>query len=153
MPPINAPITENKTVMHTIKVSQQITELAKQKFTFITYDLAAAKKAYGILWTHQDRFHNVFVLLGTFHMSCAYIGGLGKLVKGCGVEEVVLEAGICAEGSIGKVMSGKHYNRARRVFTTVLEALEHLCWEDFIKTNKLSIGKEEKQLIEDNENE
>ena len=147
MPPINSPITENKTVLHTIKLSQQVTASANQKYTYITYDLAAAKKAYGILWTYSDRFHNVFILMGEFHMSCAYIGGMGKLVKGCGVEEVILESGICAEGSIAKVMNGKHYNRARRVFRTVLEALEYLCWDHFLDINNITIGAEEMDLL------
>ena len=147
MPPINSPITENKTVMHTIKLSEEVTASVKQEYTFITYDLAAAKKAYGILWAYTDRFHNVITRLGEFHMSCAYIGGMGKLVKGCGVEEVVLESGICASGSIEKVMNGKHYNRVRRVFRTVVDALEHLCWENFLKVNNLNIGKEEMELL------
>ena len=40
------------------------------------------------------------------------IGALGKYMQGSGFEDVVIESGICASGSLKKVMSGKHYNHA-----------------------------------------
>ncbi len=131
MPPVNSPITENVTVMHILKMSQEVTETIGQHYTLVTFDLAAAKKAYAILWTYPDHFANVIIRLGAFHMACAYIGALGALMKGSGFEEVIVESAVCASGLVEKVMSGKHYNRARFVIRKCLEALERLLWESF----------------------
>ena len=52
-------------------------------------------------------------------------------MKGSGFKEIVIEADVCTSGSLQKVMSGKHYNRAIRVHNLVLEALERLLFEVF----------------------
>jgi hypothetical protein len=55
-----------------------------------------------------------------------YLSAIGKMVAGNGFEEIVLEAGIIASGSLGQVMAGKHFNRAMTAHQRVLEPLEHL---------------------------
>ena len=52
-------------------------------------------------------------------------------MQGSGFEDIVIEAGICASGSLKKVMSGKRYNRALRVHKLMLESLEHLLFQVF----------------------
>jgi len=42
------------------------------------------------------------------------MGTLGKFVTGSGFEEILQESGICASGSINKVMGGKHYNQRKK---------------------------------------
>ena len=147
MPPVNAPITDNMTVMHVLKISQEASAAVGQAYTIVTFDLAAAKKAYEILWSYPERFQNVRVRLGAFHMACAYIGSLVKLMKASGFEEVLVESAVCASGSIDKVMSGRHYNRARHVIRTSLEALERLLLASFQESEGQVIGDEEMKLI------
>ena len=50
---------------------------------------------------------------------------------GSGFEEIVIDSGICASGSIEQVMKGKHYNRALRTHNILLEDLERLLFEVF----------------------
>lgn len=38
--------------------------------------------------------------------------------------KIVFAAGVCASGSLDKVMSGFNFNRALRVYKVMLEALE-----------------------------
>ena len=54
------------------------------------------------------------------------MGALGKKMRCSGLEEVLIESGICASGSIEQVLTGKHYNRALRVHKVVYEALERI---------------------------
>ena len=54
-------------------------------------------------------------------------------MAGSGFEDVVIEAGVCASGSIEKVMNGKHYNRALRVHQRMADALERLLIEAFLE--------------------
>ena len=77
----------------------------------MTFDLAVAKKAYALVWQHPDTYKNVFIHLGVFHTMLSYLGALGKVMRGSGFEEVVIEAGLCATGLLEKVLIGKHYNR------------------------------------------
>ena len=149
MPPVNAPIKENATVLHVLKLSQEATEAVGQQYTIVTFDLAAAKKAYSITWAQPLRFQNVIIRLGAFHMACAYIGAMGKHMKGSGLEEVLVESSVCASGSIEKVMSGKHYNRARIVIRTVAETLERLLWTTYLTELQIQILPETQQLLMD----
>ena len=52
-------------------------------------------------------------------------------MKGSGLSEIVIEAGVCASGSSEKVMSEKQFNRALRVHKVTLEALKRLLLEKF----------------------
>ena len=54
-----------------------------------------------------------------------------KYLCGSGSEEVVVESGICAGGSIDEVMAGRHYNHALRVHKLFYEALERLLFSVF----------------------
>jgi len=54
------------------------------------------------------------------------MGSLGKMMCESGFEDIVIEAGLCASGSIEQVMSGKHYNRAMWVRHRMLDALERI---------------------------
>ena len=64
--------------------------------------------------------------MSSFHLTCAFMGALGKKMRCSGLEEVLIESGICASGSIEQVLTGKHYNRALRVHKVVYEALERI---------------------------
>ena len=133
MRPIHHPATENATVQEAIRQSQDASQKLGQEQTIITFDLATAKKAYAIVWNSPDTFKDVFIRLGSFHIICAYFNAIGKVVEGSGFEEIVLEAGICASGSLNGVLTGKHYNRALMVHTTFLESLERLLWGKFLR--------------------
>ena len=63
---------------------------------------------------------------------------IGKKFQGSGFAEIVVEAGICACGSLKKVMSGKHYNRALRVHKLFVEGLERLLLKRFDSVQTIS---------------
>ena len=92
----------------------------------VTFDLAVAKKAYSLVWQNPDVFIDVIVRMGSFHLTCSYMGALGKNMRCSAFEEILIESGICASGLIEQVMRGNHYNWALRVHKIVYEALERL---------------------------
>lgn len=148
MVPVNSPITENATVQHIILISRDATKLVGQNVTIITCDLAVAKKAYAIIWQNPVNYSDVIIRLGVFHTLCSAFGTIGKRMSGSGISEVIIESGICASGSINKVMTGKHYNRALRVHKLVLEALEMLLLEFYEKSSDGgTVGEEALRLI------
>ena len=64
--------------------------------------------------------------MGVFHTIGSLFSALSSKMKGSGLSEILIESGVCASGSLEKVMSGKHYNRALRVHKLTVEALERL---------------------------
>ena len=92
----------------------------------VTFDLAVAKKAYSLVWQSPEEFSDVIVCMGSFHLTCAFTGALGKKMRFSGLEEVFIESGICASGLIQQLLTGKHYNCALRVYKVVCEALERI---------------------------
>ena len=126
MAPVFAPITANATVQHILKLSQQASREVHQQYTVVTFDLAVAKKAYSLVWQSPEEFSDVIVRMSSFHLTCAFMGALGKKMRCSGLEEVLIESGICASGSIEQVLTGKHYNRALLVHKVVYEALERI---------------------------
>ena len=50
------------------------------------------------------------------------------------MEDILLNAGVVAGGSMKGVMSGHNYNRAVRSHSLLCEALERLRWEFFLQT-------------------
>lgn len=147
MAPVFAPVTDNATVQHIMHLSQAASREVGQQYTIVTFDLAVAKKAYSLVWQHQQVFSDVIVRMGAFHLTCSYMGALGKSLRCSGFEEILVESGICASGSIEKVMSGKHYNRAVRVHKIVLEALERLLLQMFESSQDELLDTDERRGI------
>ena len=85
--------------------------------------------------------------MGVFHTTYSYFGASGKLLRCSGFKEILVESGICASGSINKVMSGKHYNRAMRVHKLTLEALQRLLLKKFEEVHSLDCASEAEDVI------
>ena len=90
MSPIFAPITENSTVQHLLKVSQEASREVQQSYKVVTFDLAVARKAYSLVWQNLVVFSNVIVRLGSFHLLCGFMCALGKMFRCSGFEEVLV---------------------------------------------------------------
>ena len=130
MPPVNASINENTTVQHILETSLTASQEVGQEYAIVTFDLAVAKKAYSLVW-QTPSFSKVIVRMGVFHTTCSIFGSIGKLMRGSGLAEIVIESGVCASGSLEKVLAGKHYNRALRVHKLMNEGLERLLLDKF----------------------
>jgi hypothetical protein len=129
--PVFAPVTENSTVQHILKLSQCVSRAVNQMYAIATFDLAVVMKAYAIVWEKSQTFKGCYCQSWGFHLLCSYMGALGKSIRCSGFEEILVESGIFASGSIENVMSGKDYNRALRVHKLVFEALERLLLQEF----------------------
>ena len=137
MKPILHPITDYATVQECLVISMEATQKVQQQVTFVTFDYAAARIAFDIMWDKPAVFSNVVVHLGAFHTMCSYMGALGKMMAGSGFEDVLIEAGTCASGSINQVMNGSHYNRATKVHKLMVDALERLLLRQFTSQSPL----------------
>ena len=133
-PVINHPITDYKTVQECLRISEEATNEVGQQYVINSFDLGVCMKAFPIIWQNPDRYKDHIILIGTFHLECAFMKMLGKKMKGSGLEDILLEAGLIGGGSVAGVMQGKHYDRAIHCHKVMLEALEGLLLEKFMQT-------------------
>lgn len=113
-PVIEASPTELPTVYTILQRSLQMADQLGQRDVIIVFDQAIYAKALEIVWQNPQQFQRVVLRMGTFHTVCAFLAAIGKRFSGAGLEDVLIESGIVATGSVSGVLQGKHYNRAIR---------------------------------------
>ena len=89
-----------------------IIEQAKQlnvQVPCVTFDQPLWLKATGNI---AESKLNIVARLGEFHTAMSFLGAIGKLMKGSGLEEFISE--VYAENSVIHVMSGKAVSRSLR---------------------------------------
>lgn len=69
-------------------------------------------------------FDKLIILLGNFHLEMAFFGAVGTFLADSGVEYLLNEAGVLAEGSVAGFMKGKFYNRCTRVHQILAAVME-----------------------------
>ena len=63
---------------------------------------------------HPEKYANIIPFLGPFHTQCCMIYAIYKRHKGSELAEVLVAAGVIADGSVDHALRGKHYRRAIR---------------------------------------
>lgn len=134
-PVINHPITDLSTVQECLRAAEEASHEVGQEIVITTFDLGVCMKAYPILWSNPARYKNHIVLIGTFHVLCAYFKMLGKKMEGSGLQDILIESGLMTSGSMKGVMTGKNYERSLHCHKTMLECLERLLVEEFLSVN------------------
>ena len=134
-PVIASPITDYKTVQECLRYAEEATNEVKQRYTITTFDLGVCMKAYPLVWNNQVRYEKHIILIGTFHLICAYMKMIGKKMNGSGLSDILLEAGLIVSGSIEGVLSGKHYDRAMNCHKVMLECLERLLLSQYLASH------------------
>ena len=158
-PVINRPITDYSTVQECLRVAEEATREDGQTYTISTFDLSVCMKALPLIWNDPDKYKNAIatfdlgvgmkalpliwnvpdkyknhiVMVGTFHLVCAYFKMVGKKMAGSGLSDVLLEAGLIGSGSVHGVLSGKHYERAMHCHKILLESLERILLDKFLE--------------------
>ena len=89
-------------------------------------------KALPLIWNDPDKYKNHIVMVGTFHLVCAYFKMVGKKMAGSVLSDL-LEAGLIGPGSVHGVLSGKHYERAMHCHKILLESLERILMDKFLE--------------------
>ena len=69
--------------------------------------------------------------MGGFHFSLNFMGSVGMLMKGSGVEDILVQTGICHLGTANKIMSGKDYYLILLAHSLLYSAIMEFYWEAF----------------------
>ena len=72
---------------------------------------------------NPDKYCDIVPFLGPFHTQCVMISAIYKRYKGSELGDVLVAAGVIAEGSVDHALKGKHYKRGLRCLRLMYEAL------------------------------
>ena len=90
-------------------------------------------------------FDKLLILLGNFHIELAFFGAVGTMISASGIEFILTEAGVLAEGSVTGFIKGKFYNRCTRIHDLLANVLEMKLCERFL----LTFNEEELKMYQD----
>ena len=65
------------------------------------------------------------------HMSQCFLATIGKCFKASGMEDIFIESGVFASGSVPRICNGKAYNRGVRAHKLLYECIYRLLWQAF----------------------
>ena len=109
-----------------------IADETNQKYAIVTYDLAVALKAYSIQALQAPVFERLIILLGNFNFELAYLGALGTFLSDSGVEYIITEVGVLAEGSLAGFMKGEFYNIYTRIHQLLAAVMERALFSKYL---------------------
>ena len=102
------------------------------RWTVIIGDQATYELAATIRDKHCDKFVNVVLLLGGFHLAHNYIQAICKIVRDSGAEDLLVTAGLCQEGTAKKMFGEKaDYYQSIHAIRILSEAMWRIYWEAF----------------------
>ena len=117
-----------ETMVCSVKVAQE----TGQGYVVVTYDHGIALKAYCIQALQALAFDNLIILLGNFHLEMAFFGAVGTYLADSGVEYLLNDSGVSAEGSVTGFIKGKFYNRFTRIHQILAAVLERELFSMFM---------------------
>lgn len=135
LPQINQSPTKDAVVLKTMEIAMQIKNECGQRYIITTYDLAIAMKAYRIQIDHAPAFNEIFILLGPFHVKLSFYKALGKFIDNSGITMLMVSCGLIAEGSLNGFISGKNYNRCKKLHEVNALCLKSLHFKKFLEKN------------------
>ena len=72
---------------------------------------------------NPNKYSDIVPFLGPFHTQCVTMNTIYERYKGSELGEVLVAAGVIAEGSVDQALKGKHYRRGLRCLKLMYEAL------------------------------
>uniref|UniRef100_A0A6P7FYQ7 Uncharacterized protein LOC114335591 n=1 Tax=Diabrotica virgifera virgifera TaxID=50390 RepID=A0A6P7FYQ7_DIAVI len=143
--PINESPTKHSTVLKTLELSQEIAKECKAPYIQVTYDLAIARTSYCIQTQESPKFDNIFIHLGAFHIEMAFFKAIGTFIEECGLTNIMTESDLIAEGSVLGFITGKNYNRCKRLHSIMALSLQQFHFDSFLENTNVTI---EESVIE-----
>lgn len=131
---IEAPPNDLSTIKHVLDMSVKKADELELEAIVVIFDQALYSKAQHIRWKDGDLQRRLVLRMGEFHTCMAFMGAIGKMFRLSGIEDVLVEAGVVADGSINGVISGHNYNRSLRAHKILYEAMSRLQIDCFVSS-------------------
>ena len=133
LPNINAPITRLDVVNKTLAIAEQVRKECGEDYMRTGYDLQAAKLAYRIQDRETELYKRLFIDVGAMHFLMAFFGGVGYIITGSGLLEVLVESEVLGSGSVKGFTKGTYYSRCERLHPCLYMSCSNLHIKEFLK--------------------
>lgn len=140
--PINMSPTNTTVIYETMVQAKKIANECNQTSISVTYDLAIAKVALQIQTTEQPKFDNLFINLGAFHIMMANFKTVGKYIEESGLTYIMVESDLLASGSVNGFITGKHFNRCKRLYPIVSLGLQMIHFKLFLEKENIEVSED-----------
>ena len=148
---LDSPATDLKTAYEVLSRGCEIRDRLQLKAVACVFDQAFYAKAMEVKWKHNTLFDVLIIMMGGFHLLMMLLGVIGSRFSDAGIRELAVQSDVMAKGSMEKVISGKHYNRAVRLHKIMYEALMRVLIQEFEssltdESNAFMLNKEKHQM-------
>ena len=125
------------------KLTVIITE-KNMPFAYLVGDLPVFILITELKAENSQQYQTITPFLGPFHTQCAMMSAIFKRYEGSELEEVLVQAGVIAAGSVKQALKGKHFRRGLRCLRLFYEAL----MSKLIRKHAFTLSEETKQNLE-----
>ena len=99
--------------------AQYMTSLTGQEWTIFTHDQQLYQVAVHITWVDHGLFPKFILRLGGMHMLMSFVGAVGYLMGGSGLEDILKST----FAGVPKLLSGKKFPQNIRALRIVVEEI------------------------------
>ncbi|CAH0746943.1 unnamed protein product [Bemisia tabaci] len=149
LPFINLDPSNLTTLYSALQFAKSESKRYKMESTIVTFDQPLFYKACDIKYASDD-LNDLIIRLGGFHTLMSFLGSIGDIMAGSGLEEVI--SCVYAPNSVRNIMNGHAYSRAVRAHFLVGECLMKLIIQK-LKPLDDACTKELKQICQISETE
>lgn len=133
------PCTEYDTIFTLMINFQDVLSQRNQDYGPLWCDEGVYRIAKELQLLNPEKFSNIFLGLGGFHMEKVLIACCGAFLKETGMDKVLTENEIFGPGVVQTVLSGSNYIRGKRGMMLIAEALQQLQIEAFTASLPLNL--------------
>ena len=118
------PDPPSKTIVYDVmcKLAKAIDE-KKMPFAIIVGDHPVYVLMLELKSENSTLFSKILPFMGPFHIQMSFIYAIYKRFKGSGISDVLVAAGVIADGSVDQALRGKHFKRGVRGLRLFYETL------------------------------
>ena len=131
LPYLPYPVTDHSTVYTAMNNFLSVLSQLNQNSLPVVCDEGVFRILAEISLQRPTEFKTLVPMLGSFHLSKAAQHCIGKLIKGSGFEDALVETKVFGLKVVESVLGGTHYVRSLRGLLIVSEVLTMMQWEAF----------------------
>ena len=102
-----------------------------QEFCVLTCDQAIYEIVLSLQKKHSDKYGQVIIRMGGFHIAMNFLCAIGHLMNETGLKDILTEVGVYQPGTAKTILGGKGYYAMIRAHSVVEQAVFCLLWEAF----------------------
>ena len=131
LPVVPNPITQQSTVRHCLTNFQSVGKQLNQDVLPVWSDEGIFAIVCDIFLHEKDTFGDLYPCMGPFHWCRVLLKCQGKLLRGTGMDDVLVECEVFGPVVLDTALNGHHYARALTGILIVEEVMMRLIWKAF----------------------